>query len=121
MGFSVSFTVAELTYAIEADDLDTFVTFYERARGLGGFMATVQELDQRFAEENLADIAKPDQDGPSEPVTTPGVSDELADLIRGAPDVAALTGLYRAHKARWNGDYNKLAGKRRQELDKAAK
>lgn len=116
--FSVSMIGADgVTYSIGAYGLEEFAAAYDEANGLHGLASKVSELDQAIAERSVAPIAAADQ---AAPVTTPGVSDELADLIRGAPDLRALSALYKANKAAWNGDYNKLAGERRKQLEKAA-
>lgn len=115
MPFSVSTTVDGIAYSISAETCGELIGLLYETDGVGGFVAAVQEVHGEIAGRAVAPIAAPDQDGAG---SAPEPQDELADLIRNAPDVKALTALWRAHKARWNADYNNLADKRKKELEK---
>lgn len=115
----ISTTINEVVYTIGADDFGGFVAAVKEVEGLFGLHQAVQELTHQVAEAAVAPIAAQGPPGGSE--THADASDELADLIRQAPDSNSLVALWRAHKDEWTGEYNKLADKRKKELEKEAK
>jgi hypothetical protein len=116
--FSISKTVDDTTYTISGDTFMEFVAAYSEVEGLDGFILSVDSLAAQNAAHAVAPIAAADQAAPESP---PNVSDELADLIRNAPDTRALESLWRAHKETWNGEYNKLANERKKQLENKVK
>lgn len=126
MGFSVSKTIGELTYTISHDDLTGYVAALHEANGLHGLQELTIETGDPWnkpepgseasvsrAVEHLSEIGHV-----VEPGTHSEPGDELADLIRSAPDAKTLLGLWRHNKAKWNSDYNHMADKRKKELEK---
>jgi len=113
--YAISTTRDGITYTISADEFGFFVNDVSEVGGLDGFIAKVAELPNVMAviatvSDTFGDVNASDE------MPQPDQCDPLADLIRDAPDVKTLTALWRANKAAWNGDYNKLADKRKQEL-----
>lgn len=118
MGFHVEQNVTDVgTVRISGETLDEFTQNYKDVGGIKAFA----ELMRDYAGDNAMTAIKekfPDAEEVTDQATV--ATDELAELIRNAPDKNAILALWRANKDKW-APYNDLAKKRTKELEKAAK
>jgi hypothetical protein len=113
--YSVSRVIDGATYTISGGSLARFLNNYVTVEGTEGLAARIETVAHEVAAEAIAPIAATAQ--PSDAEVARDASDDLADLIRNAPDRNTLTVLWRQNKDKW-ADYNHLAVERGKELDK---